>query len=45
MLETERSFRRIKGCNDMGALVAAVRAEVAKRVAEDNGGEVRSAVA
>jgi transposase-like protein len=45
MLEAERSFRRVKGCNDMGALVAAVRAEVAKRVAEDNGGEVRSAVA
>jgi hypothetical protein len=37
MLEAERSFRRIKGCNDMPALVTAVRAEVARRVATDNG--------
>lgn len=37
MLEAERSFRRIKGCKDMPTLVAAVRAEVARRVAEDNG--------
>jgi len=35
MLEAERSFRRIKGCNDMGTLVAAVHAEVARRVAAD----------
>lgn len=31
MLEAERSFRRIKGCKDMPALTAAIRAEVAKR--------------
>ncbi len=31
------SFRRIKGCNDMAVLVAAVRAEVARRVAADAG--------
>jgi len=35
MLEAERSFRRIKGCNDMAALTAAVRTEVARRVAAD----------
>lgn len=35
MLEAERSFRRIKGCKDMPVLVAAVRAEVARRVAVD----------
>ena len=35
MLEAERSFRRIKGCNDMGVLVTAVRAEVTRRVAAD----------
>ncbi len=45
MLEAERSFRRIKGCNDMGALVTAVRREVAERVAADSDSEVRSAVA
>ena len=45
MLEAERSFRRIKGCNDMGALVTAVRAEVAKRVAEDDRAGGRRAVA
>jgi transposase-like protein len=37
MLEAERSFRRIKGCNDMPVLVAALRSEVARRVAEDAG--------
>jgi putative transposase len=31
MLEAQRSFRRIKGCKDMPALVKAVRAEVARR--------------
>lgn len=31
MLEAERSFRRIKGCTDMPALTAAIRAEVARR--------------
>lgn len=35
MLEAERSFRRIKGCKDMPTLVAAVRREVAQRVADD----------
>jgi putative transposase len=35
MLEAERSFRRIKGCTDMPTLVAAVRAEVARRVSVD----------
>ena len=39
MLEAERSFRRVKGCKDMAALVKAVRAEVAKRVADDENGE------
>jgi transposase-like protein len=37
MIEAERSFRRIKGCTDMPGLVAALRAEVARRVADDNG--------
>jgi putative transposase len=37
MLEAERSFRRIKGCKDMPTLVAAIRAEVAHRVAGDAG--------
>lgn len=36
MLEAERSFRRIKGCNDMPVLVAAMRAEVAHRIAADD---------
>ncbi len=45
MLEAERSFRRVKGCKDMAALVAAVRAEVARRVGEDKAAEVRRAVA
>ncbi|MGH8939277.1 MAG: transposase, partial [Actinomycetes bacterium] len=31
MLEAERSFRRVKGCKEMPTLVAAVRAEVARR--------------
>lgn len=35
MLEAERSFRRVKGCKDMAILVAAVRKEVAQRIAED----------
>ena len=35
MLEAERSFRRIKGCQDMPILVAAVHDEVAKRIAKD----------
>ena len=45
MLEAERSFRRVKGCNDLGDLVTAVRREVAERVAADDGTEVQSAVA
>jgi putative transposase len=40
MLEAERSFRRIKGHHDMQALVVKVRAEVARRVAEKEGGTV-----
>ncbi|MGH7746035.1 MAG: IS256 family transposase [Candidatus Dormibacteria bacterium] len=35
MIEAERSFRRVKGCRDMAILVAAVRSEVAHRLAED----------
>jgi putative transposase len=35
MLEAERSFRRVKGCADMPILVAAVRREVAQRLAQD----------
>ncbi len=31
MLEAERSFRRIKGCKDMAALTAKIRAEIARR--------------
>jgi len=42
MLEAERSFRRIKGCSDMPVLVAAVQAEVARRVAADAGEPVTS---
>jgi len=34
MLEAERSFRRIKGCKDMPALTAHIRAEVARRRAD-----------
>lgn len=33
LLEAERSFRRIKGCEDMPTLAAAVKREVARRVA------------
>jgi len=40
MLEAERSFRRIKGHDDMKTLVIKVRAEVARRVAEKEGGTV-----
>ena len=35
MLEAERSFRRIKGCKDMPTLVAAVRRDVSKQLAEN----------
>lgn len=35
MLEAERTFRRVKGYKDMGKLVTAVRAEVARRDTED----------
>ena len=44
-LEAERSFRRVTGCKDMPVLVAAVRAEVARRVAADTAPETRDAVA
>ncbi|MGH9029036.1 MAG: IS256 family transposase [Acidimicrobiales bacterium] len=40
MIEAERSFRRIKGHSDMQTLVTKVRAEVARRVAEKEGGAV-----
>jgi transposase-like protein len=36
MLEAERSFRRIKGCQDMAALTARIRAEVARRRGEQS---------
>ena len=45
MLEAERSFRRIKGCKEMPVLVAAVRAEIARRVADDDSPQTRHAVA
>lgn len=34
MLEAERSFRRIRGCQDMAAFTAKIRAEVARRQAK-----------
>jgi hypothetical protein len=40
MIEAQRSFRRIEGCKDMGHLVDAVHAEVARRLAEEEGGVV-----
>ncbi len=40
MIEAQRSFRRIKGCKDMASLVDAVRSEVARRLAEEEGGVV-----
>jgi transposase-like protein len=40
MLEAERSFRRIKGHGDMQTLVSKVQAEVARLVAEKEGGTV-----
>jgi transposase-like protein len=45
MLEAERSFRRIKGCKDMGALTAAIRAEIAARRADNAAPEAHHAVA
>ncbi|MGB7053457.1 MAG: transposase [Acidimicrobiales bacterium] len=42
MIEAQRSFRRIKGCRDMEALVDAVRADVSRRVAEEEGAVVAS---
>ncbi len=42
MIEAQRSFRRIKGCRDMKALVDAVRADVSRRVAEEEGAVVAS---
>ena len=43
MIEAQRSFRRIKGCRDMKTLVDAVHAEVARRLAEEEGGVVTPA--
>ena len=43
MIEAQRSFRRIKGCKDLKPLVEAVRAEVARRLAEEEGGAVTPA--
>ena len=43
MIEAQRSFRRIKGCKEMKPLVDAVRAEVARRLAEEEGGAVTPA--
>ncbi len=43
MIEAQRSFRRIKGCRDMKPLVDAVRREVARRLAEEEGGVVTPA--
>jgi putative transposase len=37
MIEAQRSFRRIKGCRDMAHLVDAVRVEVARRLADEEG--------
>jgi hypothetical protein len=37
MIEGQRSFRRIKGCKDMAPPVAGVCAEVARRLAEEEG--------
>jgi transposase-like protein len=45
MLEAERSFRRIKGCKDMPALTASIRAEVARRRADKATPETQHAVA
>jgi transposase-like protein len=45
MLEAERSFRRIKGCKDMGALTVNIRAEVARRRAEHTTPAAHHAVA
>ena len=38
MLEAERSFRRVKGHGDMRTLLSEVHAEVARRIAEKEGG-------
>jgi hypothetical protein len=43
MIEAQRSFRRIKGRRDMKTLVDAVRSEVARRVAEEEGAVVTPA--
>jgi transposase-like protein len=45
MLEAERSFRRIKGCKDMPALTANIRAEVTRRRADNTNPGARHAVA
>ncbi len=38
MIEAQRSFRRIEGCRDMARLVDAVHVEVARRLADVEGG-------
>jgi len=45
MLEAQRSFRRVQGCQDMPFLVARVRTEVARRVDVDPAPEAHDAVA
>jgi transposase-like protein len=45
LLEAERSFRRVKGCKDMPALVAAMRAQVARRRADERAQQAHRAVA
>jgi len=45
MLEAERSFRRIKGCKDMAALTANIRAEITRGRADHTAPRTRHAVA
>jgi hypothetical protein len=45
IIEAERSFRRIRGCKDMPALTANIRAEVARRRADKTSPETQHAVA
>ena len=40
MLEAEHSFRRVEGHGDMRTLLSEVHAEVARRIAEKEGGTV-----
>jgi len=45
MLEAERSFRRVKGCKDMPALTANIRAQVARNRATNANPGARHAAA